>query len=180
MPSHPDVLLSSSAQLLALRPAASMEEIAAAAGISRATLFRRFPSRAALVSALSERALSAYADAVERSRPDEGSPTEALGRALGELAGLAPEHGLLVLQPMDEHVERGLLDRARAVDERLTALVRRGQESGDFRVDLPADWVLTVITWLVVGAADGLRLGTVAPARIGHLLTETVLGTLRR
>ena len=180
MPNDPDVLLSSSAQLLALRPAASMEEIAAAAGISRATLFRRFPSRAALVSALSERALSAYVDAVERSRPDEGPPTEALGRALGELAGLAPEHGLLVLQPLDQRVERGLLDRARAVDARLTDLVRRGQESGDFRVDLPADWVLTAITWLVVGAADGLRLGTVAPARIGHLLTETVLGTLRR
>lgn len=180
MPTGPDALLSSAARLLALRPAASMEEIATAAGISRATLFRRFPSRAALVTALSERALAGYVDAVDRSRPEEGPPAEALRRVLGELAGLAPEHGLLVLQPLDEHVERALLDRARAVDERLTGLVRRGQESGDFRVDLPADWVLTVITWLVVGAADGLRLGTVAPARVGHLLTETVLGTLRR
>ncbi|MGY1751959.1 TetR/AcrR family transcriptional regulator [Blastococcus sp. SYSU D01042] len=180
MPTEPDALLAGAAQLLALRPAASMEEIAAAAGISRATLFRRFPSRAALVSALSERALTAYVDAVDRARPEEDAPVEALGRVLGELATLAPDHGLLVLQPLDEHVERALLVRARTVDDRLTGLVRRGQERGDFRVDLPAEWVLTALTWLVVGAADGLRLGTVAPAATGHLLTATVLGFLRR
>src|SRR3712207_4854439 len=147
-----------------------MDDVAAAAGISRATLFRRFPSRAALVSALSERALSAYVEAVERAGPEDGPAPEALRRVLGELCRLAPVYGLLVLQPLDEHVERGLLDRARAGDERLIGLVRRGQESGDFRVDLPADWVLTTITWLVVGAADGLRLGQVAPARIEHLV----------
>lgn len=180
MPADLDALLSSAARLLALRPAASMEEVAATAGISRATLFRRFPSRAALVSALSERALSAYVDAVERARPEEGPAPEALRRVLGEVSRLAPVHGLLVLQPLDEHVERGLIDRARKEDERVTGLVRRGQESGDFRVDLPADWVLTTITWLVVGAADGLRLGVVAPAQIEHLVTETVLGSLRR
>ena len=180
MPADLDALLSSAARLLALRPGASMEEVAATAGISRATLFRRFPSRAALVSALSERALSAYVDAVERARPEHGPAPEALRRVMGELSRLAPVHGLLVLQPFDEHVERGLIDRARNGDERLIGLVRRGQASGDFRVDLPADWVLTTITWLVVGAADGLRLGVVAPAQVEHLVTETVLGSLRR
>ena len=176
----PDALLTSAARLLALRPAASMEDLAAAAGISRATLFRRFPSRAALVSALSERAVSAYIDAVDRARPEQGPPPEALRRVLAELVPLAPVYGLLVLQPLDEQIERGLLDRAREGDQRLTRLVARGQEAGHFRLDLPADWVLTAITWLVVGAADGLRLGLVAPARTEHLVAETVLGALRR
>lgn len=180
MPADLDALLGSAARLLALQPAASMEEVAAAAGISRATLFRRFPSRAALVSALSERALAAYVDAVERAQPEHGPAPGALRRVVGELSRLAPVYGLLVLQPLDPHVERGLVDRARSGDERLTGLVRRGQESGDFRVDLPADWVVTTITWLVVGAADGLRLGLVAPAQVEHLVTETVLGSLRR
>ncbi len=175
-----DALLTSAARLLALRPAASMEELAAVAGVSRATLFRRFPSRAALVSALSERAVSAYVEAVERARPEQGPAPDALRRVLAELVELAPVYGLLVLQPLDEQLERGLLDQAREGDERLTRLVRRGQEDGDFRLDLPADWVLTAVTWLVVGAADGLRQGLVAPARIGHLVAETVLGSLRR
>jgi hypothetical protein len=39
--------------------------------------------------------------------------------------------------------------------------------------------VLTTITWPVVGAADGRRLGVVAPTQIEHLVTETVLGSLR-
>lgn len=175
-----DALLAHAARLLALRPAASMDEVAAAAGISRATLFRRYPSRAALVSALSERALGAYLGALERARPEEGTAPDALRRVLRELAQLAPVHGLLVLQPVDRDTERALADRAGRGDQRLTALVRRGQEAGDFRVDLPAGWVLTTITWLVVGAADGLRLGTLAPAQLEHLLTETVLGALRR
>lgn len=100
-------------RLLALRPAASMEEIAASSGISRATLFRRFPSRAALVSALSERAIEAYIGAVELARPEDGPAPDALRRVLRELSRLAPVYGLLVLQPFDEQVELDLIDRAR-------------------------------------------------------------------
>jgi len=86
---------------------------------------------------------------------------------------------VLVLQPLDEQVERVRIDKARMVHEQLTRLVRRGQEGGDLRADLPADCVLTTITWLVLGAADGLRPGLVAPAQV-ELLTATVLGALRR
>ena len=168
------------ARLLSLRPAASMDEIAVAGGVSRATLFRRFPSRSALVAELSRRAVDEYVAATDAARPEDGPAPEAMRRVLGHLSVLAPRYGLLVLQPVDDLVEHGLLDRARVADRRLHRLVVRGQEDGDFRVDLGADWVLTTITWLIVGAADGLRLGRLAPADIERLVTETVLGALRR
>ena len=178
--SSPDAVAAAAARLLAARPAASMAEVAAAAGISRATLFRRFPSRAALVEELGRRAVRAYTSAVEAARPEGGGAAQALRRLLGELARLAPGYGLLALQPLDELVEADLLELAAAADERVIRLVHRGQEAGEFRVDVPAEWVLSSVTWLVVAAADGVRLGRLAPRDVERLLCATILDGLRR
>jgi AcrR family transcriptional regulator len=179
MPS-PDSVTDAAARLLALRPAASMADVAVAAGVSRATLFRRFPSRGALVEELSRRAVQAYAAAVDGARTEEGMAQEALRRLLMGLARLAPGYGLLALQPLDEMVEADLLALASGADERIRHLVHRGQEAGEFRVDVPADWVLSSVTWLVVAAADGVRLGRLAARDVERLLCATVLDGLRR
>src|SRR5688500_2132294 len=113
-----------------------MEELARAAGVSRATLFRRYPSRAELVADLSRRALDAYVRDVDRVEPERGPATEALRRVLAHLVALAPRYGLLALQPLEEVVEHRLLEQVRSAEDRLRALVRRGQEAGEFRVDL--------------------------------------------
>jgi AcrR family transcriptional regulator len=176
----PDSVAEAAARLLAVRPAASMAEVADAAGVSRATLFRRFPSRAALVEELGRRAVLAYTAAVDAARPDEGRPADALRRLLGQLARLAPGYALLALQPLDELVEEDLLELAAAADDRVRHLVHRGQEAGQFRVDVPAEWVLSSVTWLVVAAADGVRLGRLAAKDIERLLGTTVLDGLRR
>ena len=176
----PDSVAEAAARLLALRPAASMADVAVAAGISRATLFRRFPSRAALVAELSWRAVQAYAAAVDDARTEEGTAVEALRRLLTALARLAPGYGLLALQPLDDDVEADLLALASASDERIRSLVHRGQETGELRVDVPADWVLSSVTWLVVAAADGVRLGRLAARDVERLLCATVLDGLRR
>jgi len=175
-----DSVIEAAARLLARRPAASMAEVAAEAGVSRATLFRQFPSRAALVGELGRRAVQAYTAAVDAARPEQGRAVEALGRLIGELAGLAPGYGLLALQPLDEPVEVDLLELAAATDERVRRLVHRGQEGGDFRGDVPADWVLLSIQWLVVAAADGVRSGRLALRDVQRLVDATVLEGLRR
>jgi TetR/AcrR family transcriptional regulator, mexCD-oprJ operon repressor len=175
-----DALLDAAAGLLARRPAASMAEVAAAAHISRATLFRRFPSRGALVEELSRRAVQGYTAAVDAARPEEGDAVDALRRLLAELARLLPGYGLLALQPIDELVEADLLALATAADDRVRRLVHRGQEAGEFRVDVPAEWVLASVTWLVVAGADGVRLGRLASRDVGRLLSTTVLDGLRR
>src|SRR3712207_4524125 len=101
-------------------------------------------------------------------------------RLLGRLAHLAPGYGLLALQPLDDVVEADLLALAAAADERVRRLVHRGQEAGEFRVDVPAEWVLSSVTWLVVAAADGVRLGRLAARDVERLLSATVLEGLQR
>jgi AcrR family transcriptional regulator len=157
-----------------------MDEIAVASGISRATLFRRYPSRQVLVSAVARAAAEAYVAATDAARLQEGPPDDALRRLLAALAPLGVRFGLLASQPLDELVEKELLIMVRNSDEQLRGLVRRGQEDGLFRVDLSAEWVVIMVTWLLVGGAEGVRLGQLAAREVERLVTETVLSALRR
>lgn len=175
-----EALTEAAARHLAHAPSASMEDIAREAGVSRATLFRRHPTRAQLVTELSQRAVRAYIGAVDSARPEDGRAQEAMVRLVERLAPLAPTYGLLVLQPLEAAVETALLAEAESCEGRIRDLVRRGQRSGTFTLDLSPEWVLTTITWLVVGAADSLRLGTLAPADLRPFLTTTIISVVRR
>ena len=157
-----------------------MQELAEAAGVSRATLFRRFPSRGALVAELCEAAARAYVRAVDESALDDGTPTEALARAVGALGRLASVVGLLGLQPLSEHVEASLLAQTARAEDRLRRLVRRGQESGVFRVEVDPEWVITMLIWLMVGAADSVRLGRLTASSAQRHLSATLATALLR
>ncbi|WP_231634010.1 TetR/AcrR family transcriptional regulator, partial [Streptomyces clavuligerus] len=76
-------VLRAAAALLARKSTATMDEVAKAAGIGRATLHRHFAGRDALVRALEEFGLRELEAAVEEARPDEGSAPEALRRLIG-------------------------------------------------------------------------------------------------
>jgi TetR/AcrR family transcriptional regulator, mexCD-oprJ operon repressor len=104
----------------------------------------------------------------------------ALRRLIGALAPLGARFGLLTSQPLDDLVEQELLMLVHDSDEQLRALVRRGQEEGVFRVDLSAEWVVIAVTWLLVGGADGVRLGRLAAREVERRVVETVLSALRR
>jgi AcrR family transcriptional regulator len=176
-----DALLDAAATLLTARPAASMDDVARAAGVSRATLFRRYPSRSALISALCRQAVTAFVAATGTDATEEGADCVSAFRGLvARLVPLGSRYGVVTTQPLDELVEQDLLARAAAGEDRVRALVRRGQEEGVFRVDVDPEWVLTALTWLVAGAADGVRLGRLAPARVEAQVTDTLLRLLVR
>lgn len=136
-----------------------MDELALAAGISRATLFRRFPSREALINELCVSAVEAFLAVIDRAEPEVGDAEDAWSRVVGGVAELAPVCGLLGLQPLTAHVEAALLARASEGENRIKRLIRRGQKSGTFRDDLDPEWVLALLTWSTVGVADTVRLG---------------------
>jgi AcrR family transcriptional regulator len=175
-----DAVAAAAARHLALVPAASMDELARAAGVSRATLFRRFPSRGSLVAELCGAAANAFLLAVDGARPEEGPPAQALERVVRALGLLAPVYGLLGLQPLDRHVEASLLEQAAETEERLRRLVRRGQEAGQFRVDVDPEWVLAMLTWLLVAAADSVRLGRLTTGATQRHLLQTVTAAVTR
>src|SRR4051812_19843018 len=149
-----------------------MDDLAAAAGVSRATFFRRFPSRLALIRELLHTSIDDYIAAVAAAEPERGPAPEALERVLRQIARSRASQALLARQPVPEVIEAELFERYAATDERIVALVRRGQDEGAFRVDLPASWVLVVIDWPPVAVADGLRRGLLAPADTERHMVE--------
>ena len=62
-------------RLWADEPGAGVADVAAAAGVGRATLYRHFPTRESLLEAIRTQGLADGEEAVEACRLDEGSST---------------------------------------------------------------------------------------------------------
>ncbi|MYS51469.1 TetR family transcriptional regulator, partial [Streptomyces sp. SID6013] len=73
-------VLRSAAALLTRKSTATMDEVARAAGISRATLHRHFAGRDALVRALESLGIAECEAALEAARTDEGPAADAVRR----------------------------------------------------------------------------------------------------
>jgi AcrR family transcriptional regulator len=115
---------------------ASTAEIAARAGVGEATLFRRFPTKEDLITAIVQMMLEEAA-AVATSCLEEEDPWRGVERFLFEMAERASQdHGI-----SDANKEQCMASRALAADRRrvldLTAqLVKRAQGAGVLRDDV--------------------------------------------
>lgn len=95
-------VLEAAARLFAERGAAdvSMEEIARAAGVGKATLYRRFPDRASIAVALLDAHERRLQELMIRGEPPLGPgapPVDRLAAFYGAMADLLEQHGHLVL-----------------------------------------------------------------------------------
>lgn len=108
---------------------ASMTEIARRAGVVRATTYVHFPTREALMEAVTRKGVSDVASVIERAEPDRGDPGEALSRVTAAAwRTLGRYHALVALNahraPNDVH------DQHRPALAILQPLVERGQATG--------------------------------------------------
>ena len=67
-------ILDAAVDALASDPEANMAEVARRAGVVRATVYVHFPTREALIVAVTERAMSEVIRAVEAAEPSAASP----------------------------------------------------------------------------------------------------------
>lgn len=173
-------VLRSAAALLTRRSTATMDEVAKAAGISRATLHRHFAGRDALVRALEALGIEECDAALDGARLDEGPAQDALRRfvkeiepAAGLIAFLYSENQLFEGEEQNEGWSR--------LDDRVSALFRRGQLSGEFRIDLTPAWLTEALYGLLASGVWVVQSGKGAPKDFHHMIVELLLGgALRR
>lgn len=124
---------------------ASMNDVAVAAGVARATVYRYFPNRKALLDALAGVAVSDATSRLAAARLDEVEVNEAVRRAVRALVEVGDY--LLVLarervRPNPEQFEQG-------ISRPLCRLFERGRASGALRDDIPTSWLTESLVGLI-------------------------------
>jgi TetR/AcrR family transcriptional regulator, mexCD-oprJ operon repressor len=140
-------ILEAAAGVIAARgESASMSDVAAAAGVARATLYRYFPNRQALLDELASLAMASAEERLAAARLEEVATHEGITRVVRTLVDVGDAFIVIVrerVQPDAEQFER-------SVGDALRQLVKRGQDSGDLRDDVPATWLTDALVSLVV------------------------------
>jgi AcrR family transcriptional regulator len=124
-----------------------MAEVAAAAGIARGTLYRYYPTREALLTALEVAANEEAAQSLAEANLDQVPLEEALARATRALVAVG-EHFIVLLRER-RPPEPGFTAP-------LAALIERGRDNGQLRSDVP---VTTLIESLLVLVGACVRTG---------------------
>ena len=171
-------ILDAAVDALAGDPDASMAEIARRAGVVRATIYVHFPTREALLDAVTHRALTEAAAAIEAAQPDRGGPNEALARVVQSTWRTLGRYHALVAINTQQHGHAELQAKHHGVLAVLQPLIERGQRDGHFRADVPAAWHLSMLLALMHAASGELRAGSVTDADAERALIDTILGAV--
>ena len=141
-------ILDGAARMFALHGEhASMNDVAAAAGVARATVYRYFPNRQALFDELAEAAVGDAEARLASARIDEVAPDEGIARAVRALVDVGDSFVLLARQRVrsdPERYERGII-------QPLRGLFERGQGSGDLRDDIASARLTESLIGLIAG-----------------------------
>jgi TetR/AcrR family transcriptional repressor of mexCD-oprJ operon len=134
---------------------ANMADFAAAAGVSRATLYRYFPDREALLDALASHALADAATRLADAGLERAPVEEAIERIVRALTAVGDCYVVLAR----EQVQGDPDEIERLVAAPMRAVFARGVESGLLRQDLATDVLLELFGGALVAALTLIRRG---------------------
>ena len=157
------------AAALAQRERASMAEVADAAGVARATLYRYFPTREALLEDLVRFALEQAGDRLEAAGLDRVPVPDGFERAVRTLVGIGDY--FVVLARERTGTEPGAFEQRVAAP--LRKLIERGQADGEIRDDVPASWLFESLLSLVVSVLPSAP--ALGPEDTVHTITSLFL-----
>jgi AcrR family transcriptional regulator len=142
-------ILDAAAQVLSGRGGnSSMADVAAAAGVSRATLYRYYPDREALLVALAGQALTDAASRLEDAGLERAPVDEAIERIVRALVAVGDRYAVLIR----ERVDVDPAEAERLVGAPMQAVFARGVEGGFFRRDIAPEVLLELFGGALIAA----------------------------
>jgi AcrR family transcriptional regulator len=127
---------------------ASMGEVAEAAGVSRATLYRYYPSREALFESLAVHALADAGARLADAGLERAPVVEAVERVVRALIAVGDRYAILVR----EQVKTDKREAERLIGAPIRAVFARGVETGELRDDISVDVLLEYFGGLLAAA----------------------------
>ena len=156
----------------------SMSEIARRAGVVRATIYVHFPTREALLDAVTDRALAEVAAVITAAEPERGEAAAALARVVAAAWRTLGRYHALVAVNTGAQSHEELHRRHGPVLGLLVPLIERGQAAGAFRPDVPVAWHVAMLMALIHAGSAELRAGRVPEADAEAALVASVLGAI--
>jgi AcrR family transcriptional regulator len=168
-------ILNAAATVWARDRAATLPQIAEAAGVGRTTLHRYFPEREGLLRATTEFALEAIGVAIAEAEPEKGHPLEAMRRVVAALAS-ASDAILFVFG--DQSLVREVVPDADpdlpAPHDPVIELIRRGQVENVFDSQLSAEWIQQVLWGVAYTAFEQVEHGALAKFDVAATVSRTL------
>ena len=167
-------IIDAAALALSADPRASMQDIADACRLHRATVHRHFSSRDDLLLAVRDRA---FAEATARRDvifAGGGEPLIALERYVAAMLDLGDRYRLYRFMPtIDARNE----DSRRSLAAPVAGVIARGQAAGVLRTDLDADELAVALAGLITTVLPEIALGRMNRGRGVRLCTRLLAAT---
>jgi len=168
-------ILAAAIRVMSEDPGASMQQVAQATGVGRATLYRHYSSREDLIRAIRLHALGEYREALVGVELEAMPAGQAIRRALEVLLPVVDRYRVLMNAPPPDPADP---DQRRLVEEiegPILQVILRGQRAGELRSDLPARFVLRMFTGLLSTGRRAIAEGVVEQERAAELAAAALL-----
>lgn len=156
----------------------TMAAVARGAGVSRVTLYTHFPTLPDVVEATVARVISELDVSLAGLGLDDGEAPAALARMVTTQWRTLNSSRRLYTAAVTELPASKLRELHGPLMRRLRALIRRGQKAGEFRSDLPIEWLIATIFGLMHQAAEEVNAARLPERRAGEIISATVLPAL--
>ena len=167
-----EAIIDAAIATFASNPGASLSDVAARAGVGRASLHRYFRSRADLITAISHQCLSEIEAATRSAVEDAGSARETLLRMLEAVIPLGDRFHFLAQETPGE---ARLQERYAGQLQWVAGLVDELKADGVMAIDVPRSWAVANIDAQIWLAWSEVTAGNLAPAHAAGLAFRTLL-----
>ncbi len=166
-------ILNLATELLALKPAATLQEIADYSNIGIATLHRHFSNRDALLDELAMNATGLVKEAFQKLQLDPLDAATSLKNLFDLMIPLGNK--ISFLGTTYAHINKDVVEEEKRLQEPILNFIKECQKNGQLINDLSAKWILEVIYNLLFVGWQEIRLGNIAKNDASEILLRTVL-----